>query len=96
MKSMPHYQILRCEANAMDCSYSWRVKLTEYGYCITNMVITNMTTRDQNGHIHGTNQMNVLDLTLAYNVSDWTSGYFGDIGGFIAYFSAPGQDEELR
>ena len=20
----------------MDCSYSWRVKLTEYGYCITN------------------------------------------------------------
>lgn len=32
----------------------------------------------------------------AYNVSDWTSGYFGDIGGFIAYFSAPGQGEELR
>ena len=65
-------------------------------YCITNMMITNMTTRDQSDHIHGTNKMNVLDLTLAYNVSDWTSGYFGDIGGFIAYFSAPGQDEELR
>ena len=73
-----------------------RVKLTEYGYCITNMVVTNMTTRDQHDHIHGTNKMNVLDLTLAFNVSDWTSGYFGDIGGFIAYFSAPGQDEELR
>ena len=36
------------------------------------------------------------DLTLAYNVSDWTSGYFGDIGGFIAYFSATAQDEKLR
>ena len=47
-------------------------------------------------NIHGTNRNNVLDFTLGYNVSDWTSGYFGDIGGFIAYFSAPGQGEELR
>ena len=80
----------------MDCSYSWRVKLTEYGYCITNKDITNMTKTDEHEHIHGTSRNNVLDFTLAYNVTDWTSGYFGDIGGFIAYFSAPGQGEELR
>ena len=61
---MPHYQILRCEANAMDCSYSWRVKLTEYGYCITNKDITNMTKTDEHEHIHGTSRNNVLDFTL--------------------------------
>ena len=55
-----------------------------------------MTKTDEHEHIHGTSRNNVLDFTLAYNVSDWTSGYFGDIGGFIAYFSAPGQGEELR
>ena len=39
----------------------------------------------------------ILDLTQAYlTKSDWTSDYFGDIGGFNAYFSAPGQDEELK
>ena len=37
-----------------------------------------------------------MDITLAYNVTDWTAGYFGEIGGFIAYFSAPGQESELR
>ena len=36
---MPHYQILRCEANQNDCSYSWDVKLTEFGYCITSKKI---------------------------------------------------------
>ena len=51
---------------------------------------------DEHEHIHGSSRNNVLDFTLAYNVTDWTSGYFGDIGGFIAYFSAPGQGEELR
>ena len=61
-----------------------------------NKDITNMTKTDEHEHIHGTSRNNVLDFTLAYNVSDWTSGYFGDIGGFIAYFSAPGQGEELR
>ena len=39
LKSMPHYQILRCEANQNDCSYSWDVKLTEFGYCITSKKI---------------------------------------------------------
>ena len=29
-------------------------------------------------------------------VSDRTSSYFLDIGGFIAFFLAPGQDEEPR
>lgn len=38
----------------------------------------------------------MVDITLAYNLSDWTAGYFGEIGGFIAYFSAPGQQMELR
>ena len=48
----------------MDCSYSWRVKLTEYGYCITNKDITNMTKTDEHEHIHGTSRNNVLDFTL--------------------------------
>ena len=38
----------------------------------------------------------MLDVTLAYNESDWTAGYFGDIGGYIAFFTAPGQHTELR
>ena len=41
---MPHYQILRCEANQEDCSYSWDVKLTEFGYCISNKIINNLST----------------------------------------------------
>ena len=74
------------------------MSLTEYGFCLSDQVIHEHYDRDQRGHIHApnsTSNMN-MDITLAYNVSDWVAGYFGDIGGYIAYFTPPGQRSELR
>ena len=53
---------------------------------------------DKAGHYHGMRQSSntVLDIILAYNLSDWTAGYYGEIGGYTAYFSAPGAENELR
>ena len=74
------------------------VTLTEYGFCLSDRAISKQFHQDQQGHIHGTNATvnRVMDITLAYNVSDWTAGYFGEIGGYIAYFSTLGQNSELR
>ena len=59
--------------------------LTEYGFCISD--ISHQMEAGEDGHIHGTEKSNnVLDITLAYNITDWTAGYFGEIGGYIAYF----------
>ena len=73
--------------------------MTEYGLCIRlkQAKPKEDTTNESDGHEHGSEwSNNELDITLAFNLSDWTAGYFGEIGGFIAYFSAPGQETELR
>lgn len=31
-----------------------------------------------------------FDVILAYNFSDWSSGYMGTLGGFTAFFTIPG------
>ena len=68
---------------------------TEFGFCITSKTTTPDLASD--GHIHGDDvSTEMIDVTLAYNLSDWTAGYFGEIGGYIAYFSAPGHQTELR
>ena len=36
-----------------------------------------------------------FDVVLAYNSSDWTSGYMGTLGGFTAFFTIPGSSGEL-
>ena len=73
--------------------------MTEYGLCIRfkQAKPKEDTPNESDGHVHGSEwTTNELDITLAFNLSDWTAGYFGEIGGFIAYFSAPGQVTELR
>ena len=68
---------------------------TEFGFCMSDKQLQVEIARD--GHLHGSGtSTKMLDITLAYNLSDWTAGYFGDIGGYTAYFSAPGQASELR
>ena len=76
----------------------FKVVLTEYGFCITDTNIGPIYQPDKtDGHLHGTNtSTKMLDITLAYNISDWTAGYCGEIGGFTAYFSPPGERSELR
>ena len=47
--------------------------------------MTKETEADENDHLHGSEDdttNNILDITLAYNVTDWTAGYFGEIGGY--------------
>ena len=71
------------------------VTITEYGFCMSDQRLDIAPSHD--GHIHGSSKTHkMLDITLAYNLSDWTAGYFGEIGGFTAYFNAPGQATELR
>ena len=73
------------------------MSLTEYGFCLSDKALHKKYNRDRVGHIHANKTSNMnMDITLAYNVSDWTAGYFGDIGGYIAYFTPPGQRIELR
>lgn len=111
IRTLPHYNIIRCAANTSDCSNHWNstfhrinkfktqtlfsVAITEFGFCITDRKNSKVDPTD--GHIHGDEVSNkMLDITLAFNLSDWTAGYFGEIGGYIAYFSPPGQETELR
>ena len=61
------------------------MKLTEYGFCLSDSQMTKETEADENDHLHGSEDdttNNILDITLAYNVTDWTAGYFGEIGGY--------------
>ena len=74
------------------------MKLTEFGFCIADKKLGLQVHRDKAGHYHGMRPSSntILDIILAYNLSDWTAGYYGEIGGYTAYFSAPGAEIELR
>lgn len=76
------------------------VSLTEFGFCLSDRTTQLAVHRDMLGHYHAKKHYQtsntVLDITLAYNVSDWTAGYYGDIGGYMVYFGACGAETELR
>ena len=72
------------------------VKLTEFGFCMSDIKMGVTLNSDTDGHFHGMRRSSTLDIILAFNLSDWTAGYYGEIGGYTAYFSPPKAEIELR